>query len=263
MPLTAQVRGSGYVAQMSLSAADCLAAITRYSGAFADAAEGNLAARVEHCPGWDVADLVHHLTDVHWFWGTIAEGTLDAPPEESGHPARAADADLVDTFRAGAARLVEILRAADQTSACWTWFPDQQDVAFITRHQVQEAAVHAWDAVHAAGGTLDLDPVVASDSVDEFVTVSLPDEDDAERERLAALDGPLVLAADDTGDVWRVEDGAVPGSMLGSRGAVTLTPHLSAPAAELLLWLYERVEIDLGDAPRDLVTRFRGGTSTD
>ena len=248
---------------MSLSTADCLAAISRYSGAFADAAEGNLTARVEHCPEWDVADLVHHLSNVHWFWGTIAQGTLASPPAESGRPARAADDDLVDTFRAGAARLVEILGTADQTAACWTWFPDQQDVAFITRHQVQEAAVHAWDSVHAAGRTLEIDPVVAADSVDEFLTVSLPDEEDAERDGLTALDGPLVLATTDTGDTWTVEDGRVPGSMIGSRGAVTDGPRVAGPASGLILWLYGRVEIDLGEAPPDLVARFRGQTSTD
>ena len=30
---------------------------------------------VEHCPGWNVADLVWHLTEVHWFWSTIAADT--------------------------------------------------------------------------------------------------------------------------------------------------------------------------------------------
>ncbi len=51
-----------------------------HSAGFADATRDHLDARVEHCPGWSVADLVWHLTEVHWFWGTIVEERLDAPP---------------------------------------------------------------------------------------------------------------------------------------------------------------------------------------
>ena len=138
--------------RMSLSTLPAIAAITEHSAGFAEAARGDLGARVEHCPGWSVADLVSHLTEVHWFWATIVEGPLAAPPEQSAEPARAADADLVDAFVLGAARLVEVLREADQSASCWTWAGWRQDVAFVTRHQVQEAAVHHWDAVHAAGG---------------------------------------------------------------------------------------------------------------
>ena len=40
----------------------CLAAIAEHSTGFAVATRDNLAAPVEHCPGWSVADLVWHLT---------------------------------------------------------------------------------------------------------------------------------------------------------------------------------------------------------
>ena len=103
---------------MTLSTDRCLAAITAHSAGFAAACRDNLSAPVEHCPEWSVADLVWHLTEVHWFWATIAEERLGEPPEESRRPDRPREEDLVDTFEAGAARLARVLRAADQSASC-------------------------------------------------------------------------------------------------------------------------------------------------
>jgi uncharacterized protein (TIGR03083 family) len=247
---------------MTLTTGQCLDAITHYSTELADAARDNLSARVEHCPDWTVADLVWHVTEVHWFWGTIAEGTLSQPPDESLRPARADDDGLLAAFEAGAARLVEVLAATDQSAPCWTWFPGQQDVAFITRHQVQEAAVHAWDAVNAAGRALQIDPTVATDSVDEFLTTSLADESDAAREQLTPLDGTFVLRAADTGEAWTVRDGPVPGAIAMTRGATDGAAVLQAPASDLLLWLYGRTQVH-GEVSPDLLGRFRRLSSTD
>jgi uncharacterized protein (TIGR03083 family) len=246
---------------MNLSVAEATAHIAHYSRVLADAARDNLAARVEHCPDWTVADLVHHVTEVHWFWSTIAAGPLSAPPDEP-RPNRAPDDRLVDTFLDGAAHLVRVLADADQSAPCWTWSPPHQHVGFITRHQVQEAAVHAFDAVNAAGGTLAIEPGAAADAVDEFLTVSLADEEDAEREELTPLDGTLAIRASDTGDAWSVTDGPVPGSAATTRGAADGAPEVSAPASDLLLWLYRRTTLD-SEAPADLLERFFGLSSTD
>src|SRR4051794_41323675 len=87
---------------MTLTTEECLAAITEHSAGFAAACRDNLSAHVEHCPDWSVADLVWHLSEVHWFWATIAEERLDTPPEEHRRPERPADEALLDTFEAGA-----------------------------------------------------------------------------------------------------------------------------------------------------------------
>ncbi|CAN5671380.1 maleylpyruvate isomerase family mycothiol-dependent enzyme [soil metagenome] len=247
---------------MTLSTFGCIAAITQHSAGFADAARGNLEARVEHCPEWSVADMVVHLTDVHWFWATIVEGRLDAPPAQELRPPRAADEDLVDTFVSGAARLVEVLREADQSDFCWTWAGWKQDVEFVTRHQVQEAAVHHWDAVHAAGDALVLDPSVSVDAVGEFLAFSVASEDDPDDPPETVLDGEFTLRATDTGDSWAVSDGSRPGTAHIAAGT-TAGPVVEAPAADLLLWLYGRVDLGASALPNGLLARFRGICFTD
>lgn len=242
---------------MTLSTDACLGAIAHHSQGFADAVRGNLDAQVEHCPGWDVADLVWHLSEVHWFWKTIAAGSLSAPPEMSlSRPERA---ELVAAFERGAAELVEVLQAADQTAPAWTWYPYQQDVGFITRHQVQETAVHHFDAANAAGLPWSIDPEAAADAVEEFLTCSLADADDVARLG-RSLSGPLVLRASDTGAAWTVTQ-ADPAAALqwstGAEGPVTI----SATAADLLLWLYQRRDLPTDQPQR--VAEFRGLTSTD
>lgn len=248
---------------MTLSTARCVAAIERHSAGLAEAAEGNLRARVEHCPEWDVADLVWHITQVHWFWATIAAERLAAPPEEASRPSRPAETELLDTFLAGAARLCDVLRAGDQTATCWTWAPLQQDVAFVTRHQVQEAVVHHWDAAHAASTAFTVEPEVAADSVAEFLTFSVSSEGDPAEPTPPALAGKLALHATDAGATWVLGDAAAPGTLGWRYGSADGLPSITATASELLLWLYRRVDLDTSDAPTDLIGRFRALTYTD
>ena len=80
---------------MSLSPAECNAHIAHFATVFADAARDNLDGRVEHCPDWNVADLVWHVTEVHWFWRTIASERLPEPVDESRRPVRPADDELL------------------------------------------------------------------------------------------------------------------------------------------------------------------------
>lgn len=245
---------------MALSLERSLDAISAHSYALADAARSNLGARVEHCPEWSVADLVWHVTEVHWFWGTIAAELPSAAPAESRRPERRPDAELVDTFLSGAAALVETLGAADQGASCWTWFPPQQDVAFITRHQVQEAAVHHWDAVNAAGRRLAIEQDLAADSIEEFLTTSLADDDDAKASEIA-LKGALALHATDLDRLWTVNQAGPDAALLWSASSGGEASTVSGTASDLLLWLYGRLDLPVGDA--DMVARFRSLSSTD
>ncbi len=240
-----------------------LDAIARHSNGFVEAAEGHLDARVEHCPQWTVADLVWHLTSVHWFWATIVEERLDAPADESRRPARPDDDGLLDAFGNGARHLVDVLAAASPSTHVWTWAPSQQDVAFVTRHQVQEAAVHHWDARHASGGELAIEPPVAADAVDEFLTFSVSSDADPADPPRPALDGGFVLRCSDVAATWTLTDGDAPGTVTSTTGATAGLPELTASASDLLLWLYGRVALDPGAVPAELLERFRALTFTD
>ena len=251
---------------------DPLAEIAEHSAALARAAEANLDAPVEHCPGWTVTDLVWHLTEVHWFWAKIvAELASEPPPDEQG-PDRPPAEQLIERFRTGAEHLVRVLAAADPNAACWTWAATQRNAGFVLRHQVQEAAVHRWDAEHAAGRDVALGTAGCADAIDEFLTFSVSTVDgyhpDPPRPSLA---GALVLAAADAGIEWTVTDGSLPGTLTYRTGpADPALPRVTGTASDLLLWLYGRVPLPVaaggsGDRPaaEQLVARFRALGFTD
>jgi uncharacterized protein (TIGR03083 family) len=245
------------------AAFDFTGAIASHSAGFAAAADGNLDATVEHCPGWSVADLVRHLTEVHWFWATIAEERLAEPPGDARRPAAAAREQLIEIFRVGADRLVRVLRAADGEDKVWTWAPAQRDIAFITRHQVQEAAVHHWDAVHARGGKMAIEAPVAADSVSEFLTFSVSSEADPAEPPRPPLGGSFALRCTDGDAAWTISDGRRPGTVQYRPGVSAGTAAISATASDLLLWLYGRIDLDPGAVSAGLIERFRALCFTD
>jgi uncharacterized protein (TIGR03083 family) len=242
---------------------DYTAEIALQSAALADAADGNLAAPVEHCPGWTVADLVRHVLGVHWFWAMIAERRPTEPPADEDRPEPPPDDELIEAFRAGALRLVEVLRHADPQASCWTWAPSQQNIGFIQRHQVQEAAVHRWDAERAAGRSVRLEVPAAVDSVEEFLTFSVATPADPSEVPRADLAGSFVLRATDAEAVWTVTDGPQPSTVGFERGDRPGLPELAGSASDLLLWLYRRVELPVPDGAAELIDRFRALTYTD
>lgn len=250
---------------------DPLAEIAEHSAGLARAAEANLDAPVQHCPGWTVADLVWHLSGVHWFWSTIVAELASEPPADEQGPDRPASDQLVSRFSAGAAHLVRVLGQADPAAACWTWAPTQQNAGFVLRHQVQEAAVHRWDAEHAAGRDIALGTAMSADAIDEFLTFSLCTVDDQPEVPRPALDGALVLAASDAGLDWTITDDSVPGTVRFSTGTADPgLPRVTGTASDLLLWLYGRVPLAVtagssGDQPaaERLVARFQALAFTD
>jgi uncharacterized protein (TIGR03083 family) len=237
--------GAQYGVRVSLSTDQQIDAIRRHGLGIATAAQANLGQPVQHCPGWSVADLVWHVTNVYWFWGTIAREKLSGPPDESRRPARPPDDQLVPTFQAGVRDFVDVLRDAKPKTKVWTWAEKQhQNIAFIIRHQVQEALVHQWDVCRSAGRAWSTVPEVAVDCVDEFLEISVSGE----------LGGELVLHSTDTGDSWILSDGKK--GLEIKRGKGARPPKVAASSAGLLLWLYGR--IDLGyDGPPELMARFR------
>ncbi|MCW2755168.1 MAG: hypothetical protein JWQ32_2579 [Marmoricola sp.] len=242
---------------MTISVNDCVAAITSHTRGLAAAADDNLTARIEHCPDWSMGDLVWHLSSVHWFWNEIATRLPLTEPDDLVRPKRPAEAELIPTLLSGVEVLADTLRRADQQAPCWTWGRDQ-NVWFITRHQVQEAAVHHWDAVNASHGQdWAMDHVMATDAIEEFLTHSIGNP------RWPVSDAaPLGATFNLPGTAFAVADGVLPGTL--DRSTAVVAPP--GDPGSVLLWLYRRVPDEAvipSTVDAGLVARFRAFTFTD
>jgi uncharacterized protein (TIGR03083 family) len=146
-----------------------IAALDRDSAAFVDACEvAGLSSSVASCPGWTVADLLWHLTEVHDFWRTVVAERL-ADPETYVQPPRPVDERLTEMYRQGREELLTALAGADPATSVWTWTNDHT-AGWVVRRMAHETAVHLWDATAAAGMVNPLDPALSSDGIDEFLT---------------------------------------------------------------------------------------------
>ena len=206
----------------------------------ADAAgRAGLAAPVPSCPGWRVADLLRHIRYIHqWAAAHVCEspaqviaGPLEAELLAGGPP----DAELLDAYRAGHHTLTEALNSADPALACATFLPAPSPLAFWTRRQAHETAIHRADAELAAAGMVTpFEPGFAADGIDELVTGFAP----RRKQSGQATTRTLQLHATDTGDRWHVIIG--PDGTQGHRAPGQGGTVLSGPASELYLLLWNR-----------------------
>jgi uncharacterized protein (TIGR03083 family) len=185
---------------------------------------------IPSCPEWTARDLVAHLGEVQQFWaGNVraarpdqATNTDTEPPESS---------ELVEWMRASTEALLDALRQADADTPSWTWWDRPRTAGAVARHQVQEAAVHRWDAEAAVGAAGPLDAEVADDGVGEFLEIMVGHDADG-------LPGTVRLRSLDTGGEWSVGagDAASPGD--------SHTATITATASDLVLLLYGRIPLD-------------------
>jgi uncharacterized protein (TIGR03083 family) len=221
---------------------DPLAEIRRESDRFyALAAEADDSARrVPACPDWDVADLVWHLAEVHWFWATDVEQRASSPDEvEATKPTRPEGLPALIAFgRAEVDHLLQALEATADDVRVWTWAlqDEQHCVGFVRRHQVQEAAVHRWDLEQAlTGEPAAMAPEAAADSIDELLAITVPWCVRADK----PLPGSVHLHCTDTEGEWLLHaDGRV--EAIHAKGDAALR----GTASDLLLALYKRVPLD-------------------
>ena len=224
---------------------DFLRSIRQDSDLFYATASGADRTRgVPCCPDWTVADLVWHLGEVHWFWAADIEQRASGPEQvEAGKPARPATyPDTIAWGRSQLERMLGVLESTPDDVGVWTWAPDKADhtVGFVRRHQVQEAAVHRWDMQSAASDGIPdpIDAEMASDSIDEFLTVSLP----YGVNHTKPLSGSVHLHCTDVAGEWFIErDGRV------DRGHATGDVSLRGTASDMLLALYGRIPVDALD----------------
>lgn len=188
----------------------------------------NLDAAVEHCPEWNVGDLVEHLADVQWFWAEgvskrITDGELVKRPPDTPD-----DVDPVVYLRTQSERLVAALSAEDldANTPLWTWFEPEQHAGFVLRRQVLEATVHAWDIENACTEAFAIELDVAILGLEEFVEVMAPNLWEGSEPSVA-------LSLEPTDSEWTR-------TIFGEAAPIV---RLQAPASDLLLLLWGRNEV--------------------
>ncbi|MFC7546588.1 maleylpyruvate isomerase family mycothiol-dependent enzyme [Plantactinospora sp. GCM10030261] len=215
------------------------------------AAAPDLDARVPTCPEWTLLDLVRHMGEGRRFWAAaVAAGPVADPPTRSS----ASDSDptqgreaLLAWLAASTRQLLDVLREAGPDRGCWTWWGTSQSPrtsGAVARHQLQEIAVHTYDAQVTVGTPQPLPEEVALDGVDEFLSTCCATTDAWPHE-------PATVDYHTTeGRSWRLRL-----SPDGARVARLPTPPTDkghdasgasarGPAGDLVLAFYGRVPVD-------------------
>jgi uncharacterized protein (TIGR03083 family) len=192
---------------------------------------------VPHMRKWKLSDVVAHLGGVHrWAAGIVAARDWTGSGHRRG---RASGDELISWFDDGLAQLVSVLGGADFSATCPNFSPGTtRTVAFWARRQAHETTVHRWDAEACAGDISPIDPMLATDGIDEMLMVF---------RRVTGgqpLDAPVGLVTTDTGASWRVSPAVKPGRVEiefcdGPTGETAAT--VAAPAEALLLALWGRL----------------------
>jgi len=207
----------------------------------AASAASDFAARVPGCPEWTLGDLVTHLGGVQRFWAlTTRLSDPTGPPTDEQRGDLEVEGDLLTWSAESTALLIEALTAAGPDGPAWAWWGASESpmtAGAIARHQVQEAAVHAFDAQESGGRAEPLPAAVAVDGVAEFIQVGLgssgPWPGRPARIAFTATEGPSWVL-DLTPSGARLDPAA--------GGEPVATVHGSA--SELVLALYNRISFD-------------------
>jgi uncharacterized protein (TIGR03083 family) len=251
---------------------DYFAHIRRESARFAGClATADRSARVPTCPDWDAADLLWHLTEVQLFWGAIVRERLSDPDAaEAAKPERPDDfRALLTLFDQATVALLDALASTPGRTEVWTWAGDHS-VDFVLRRQAHEALIHRLDAELVVGDPTLVDRDLASDGVDEALTIMFGEVPSWGAFTPDGTHG--AIATTDTLAEWTIEFGRFVGTgpdsgnrydldsfVVIDRGT-GLEPVFTArgKAADLDAWLWGRGPVSaIGvDGDRDGFTRF-------
>lgn len=252
---------------------DYLGHLARESARFAQVLSGAPSdAAVTSCPGWDAEDLLWHLGEVQWFWGTIVGDRLTDPAAaETRKPERPAGRAALASFYDGASRNLQAVLAGTPADApVWTWSADQT-AGFIRRRQSHEALIHRVDAELTTRSRSPMDARLSADGVDEVLRVMYGGQP-AWGTFTPVADATLRIRATDTGDSWLVTLGRFTGvdpkdgtpceeddiAVAEKDGGGEVAATVAGSAADLDCWLWHRPAFDAlarsGDA--EVLARF-------
>ena len=231
---------------------DLLRLIDERSTAFraAIATAHSLDVQVPTCPEWTLFDLVQHLGVGRRSWAaTVAAGpgALAKAAAEGAPAAPREREDLLAWSAASTQQLLDALAQAGPDRGCWTWWATSQSpqtCGAVARHQLQEIAVHTYDAQVTLGNAQPLPDEAALDGVDEFLSTCCATTD-------AWPHQPAVVDYHATeGRSWRLwlsADGARAARLpVDGTSADPDAADASArgTASDLVLVMYDRIPVD-------------------
>jgi uncharacterized protein (TIGR03083 family) len=206
------VVGGPWLAVEMLANIDYLAHLRAESARFAEVLrDARPDAHVPSCPEWNADDLLWHLGEVQWFWGTIVREAV-RDPESLEEPHRPTDrAGLLDFFDSSSTALQKTLAETDPAETRWTW-SKEQTAGFTRRRQTHEALIHRVDAeLTADAERTAMDSELCGDGVDEALRImfaAVPEWGQIEPEPASTLR----IEASDTGQSWMVTLGRFTGT---------------------------------------------------
>jgi uncharacterized protein (TIGR03083 family) len=193
-------------------------------------------------PDQSLRELVWHIGGIHrWATATIRERRTERynTPLLDVVGRWPDDADLVDWFREGHAALLTTLRDADPSLEIWHFFKAPTPIAFWSRRQAHETAIHRADAESCNGMITPYAPEFATDGIDEVLFGFA-----ARRGHFPPIEPPptLALRAADVGDEWLLQLGPERVAVLdrdGADGDPDCT--VRGPASDLYLLIWNRI----------------------
>lgn len=144
-----------------------------------NAEQAGLDAAVPSCPGWDVRDLLRHLSEIHlWAAAQVTKRADKLWPDGLDDIAGwwpdladfwPEDDKLVAYYLTTNANLVAALEAAPDDLECNTFLDAPSSKAMWARRQAHETAIHRYDAEQANAAATEFASGFASDGIDELL----------------------------------------------------------------------------------------------
>ncbi|MGV9351793.1 maleylpyruvate isomerase family mycothiol-dependent enzyme [Streptomyces spiralis] len=231
--------------------------IDERSNAFraAVASAPSLDVQVPTCPEWTLFDLAQHIGEGRRDWAaTVAAGPAPAKSAAEGAPAAPREREALLAWLAESVeQLLDALRKAGPDRGCWTWWgasQSPQTCGAVARHQLQQIAVHTYDAQITVGAPEPLPADVALDGVEEFLSTCVATTS-AWPHKPTAFDFHAT-----EGHSWRLTvdgDGArstripAPGTTpvaAADEGPNAAGVSVRGTASELVLFVYDRIPAD-------------------
>lgn len=207
--------------------------------------------QVPTCPEWTLFDLAQHIGEGRRDWAaTVAAGPAPAKSAAEGASAAPREREALPAWLAESTeQLLDALREAGPDRGCWTWWgasQSPQTCGAVARHQLQQMAVHTYDAQVTVGAPQPLPDEVALDGVEEFLFTCVATTS-AWPHKPTAFDFHA-----GEGHSWRLTvdgDGArstripAPGSA-ADEGLDAAGVSVRGTASELVLFVYDRIPAD-------------------